>query len=294
MADPTSLPTPDALAPILDEALSVAREAATLLLEGFRHGPSVRTKDGRSDLVTEYDLRSEALIRAGLARALPDHAVVGEEQGGEAQGYTWFVDPIDGTTNFAHGHPFFCLSMGLTLGSELLVGIVIAPALGLEWTAIRGGGAHRSGTRCAVSACGEIGDALLCTGFPARRASVSDNNYRSFLSLDAQSHGVRRCGAAALELALVADGAYDAFWDLGLKPWDLAAGALLVREAGGIVTDMEGAPLSLSRGRILASNSNLHASMVEALGGALPLPPIAGSTSGGSHVAGLQGPEEVG
>ncbi len=284
--------TPE-LEEISARALEIARGASRLLLEGHRRGPAVRSK-GRSDLVTEYDERSELFVREGLARAFPSHTVVGEEMGGVAGELAWYVDPLDGTTNFAHGHPFFCLSLGLVGGGEHLVGVVVAPALGTEWTAHRGGGAWRDGSRIGVSDTTAIEDALLATGFPATRASVEDNNYRAFLALDAASHGVRRCGAAALELALVADGGYDAFWDLGLKPWDLAAGALLVREAGGRVTDLRGEALELSKGRILASNGRLHDALVAGLAGGLPLPPIALDGAASRSRDGLQASKEVG
>ena len=270
----TALDT-DSLRACLDGVLPLARSAGAILMEGFRHAPTVRLKS-RSDLVTEFDERSEAWLRAGLAERHPDHSFVGEEGGGQPGELAWYVDPIDGTTNFAHGHPFFCLSMGLCRGDEPLVGIVLAPALGLEWTAVRGGGTFRNGARCQVSGCSSIEDALLASGFPATRASQPDNNYGTFLALDAATHGVRRCGAAALEIAMVSDGAYDGFWDIGLKPWDVAAGALLVREAGGVVSDFDGGPLGLRSGRFLATNGRVHAAVQRGVAGGFPRPPLGG------------------
>ena len=258
---------------ILTDALPIARAAAELLAQRWRRAPEVRSKS-RSDLVTDADLASETLIRESLGLCFPDHAIVGEEGGGEGGALAWYVDPLDGTTNFAHGHPFFCVSMALVEAGEPVVGIVIAPALSLEWTAVRGGGAFRNGARCQVSETASLDDALLSTGFPSWRASRADNNYRAFLSLDAATHGVRRCGAGAIELAMVADGAYDAFWDLGLKPWDVAASTLLVREAGGVVTDFDGSPVAIDAGRILASNGRLHGDLGHALAGGVGLPPI--------------------
>ncbi len=263
---------------VLAEALPIARAAASLLLEGFRRTLTVRTKS-RSDLVTDYDVECEARIRKELTARFPRHTMVGEEGGGESSDFVWYVDPIDGTTNFAHGHPFFCVAMGLVHRGLPDVGIVVAPALSLEWTAVRGGGATRNGEPCRVSSTDSLEDALLSTGFPSWRASRADNNYRDFLILDAASHGVRRCGASAIELAMVADGTYDACWDIGLKPWDVAASTLLVREAGGVVTDVDGGSLDLARfaemgGRILASNGRLHPQIARARSGAAPLPPI--------------------
>ncbi|WP_157069114.1 inositol monophosphatase family protein [Sandaracinus amylolyticus] len=293
MSAATSPMTLDAndLDTILRDALPVARAAAKVLADRWRGTPEVRSKS-RSDLVTDADLASESLIREQLTARFPSHAIVGEEGGGEGGALAWFVDPLDGTTNFAHGHPFFCVSMALVHEGEPVVGIVIAPALSLEWSATRGGGVTRNGARCQVSQTTLLDDALLSTGFPSWRASRGDNNYRAFLALDAATHGVRRCGASAIEIAMVADGSYDAFWDLGLKPWDVGASTLFVREAGGLVTDFDGSPVALDAGRILASNGRLHARLSRALAGDVSLPPI----DGVEHRAGphLRRPGEVG
>lgn len=270
------------LARTLDGGIAIAREASTLVLDGWRGAATIRTKTDRSDLVTEYDERCERLIRDRLTRDFPSHGVVGEEQQG-AQGsdreLVWYVDPIDGTTNFAHGHPFFCLAMGLverdaTGGETPIAGIVIAPALGVEWRGARGLGAFRNGQRCAVSRTAKLEDALLGSGFPAKRAHTADNNYAPFLAIDAASHGVRRCGAAAMELCFVADGAYDGFWDIGLKAWDVTAAIAIVHEAGGRASDLHGGPAAIHAGRIALSNGVVHDQLIAAIGGALPLPPL--------------------
>jgi myo-inositol-1(or 4)-monophosphatase len=276
-------PHPDELRAILDRAHGIAREAGALVLEGWRRAPAVRSK-AKSDLVTEYDTRCERLLRDALGRSFPDHGVVGEEAEGPQQrdrALVWYVDPIDGTTNFAHGHPWFCISMGLVARAgereEPIAGVVIAPGLGTVWSAGRGLGAHREsalGTeRLSVSSTAALDDALLATGFPANRRTTEDNNYAHFLALDSTTHGVRRCAAAALEICLVADGAYDAFWDIGLKAWDLTAGAVIVAEAGGCVSNMDGSALDLHGARFLASNRALHGRMVEALAAVPSLPP---------------------
>lgn len=249
-------------------------EAGALLLTGFRDASSVRTKRTRSDLVTESDERCERWIRERLSEAFPGHVVVGEEAGGHSgAAFVWYVDPLDGTTNFAHGHPWFSTSLGLWRGAEPLVGVVHAPALGLTFAAAHGHGTTRNGEAVQVSDVSELGGGLFATGFPADRAENPDNNYREFVSVDRISHGVRRCASAALELAHVADGSYDGFWDRGLGPWDLAAGTLLVREAGGRVTDLDGGPLSLKGGRVLASNGRVHEALRNALAHARALPP---------------------
>lgn len=296
---------------ILEHAIAIAREASTLLRDGWRKGVSVRTK-ARSDLVTEIDLASERLVRERIGARFPEHLIVGEEEGApitalegslgaheaaraEGEGRAregdsgsrpvWYVDPLDGTTNYAHGHPFFCVSIACTRAGEPIAGVVIAPALGIEWAASKGAGLRRNGERCSVSRCDSLEDALMATGFPAGRASRPDNNYRAFLALDAASHGVRRCGAAAIEIAMVADGSYDAFWDIGLRAWDVAAGMLFVREAGGAVTDLDGSPVRLDAGRFMASNGRIHAALARGIAGAIPLPPLEGPPPNGLPAA---------
>ena len=277
-------PSTDELRAILETARGIAREAGALVMEGFRRGGRIRTKSDRTDLVTEYDERSERLIRDRIAKLLPTHDVIGEEgQGASDAGkrLVWYVDPIDGTTNFAHGHPFFCLAMGLATrtndGGEVPVaGVVFAPAMQIEWAAARGCGATRfsaaggNGVRCEVSSTELLADSLLATGFPANRAHALDDNYAAFLAIDSSTHGARRCGAAAMELCLVADGGYDGFWDIGLKAWDVAASAVIISEAGGRVTRFGEAPLGLrtfaSDGRVIATNGRIHAALSRAIG----------------------------
>ncbi len=270
------------LSSVVEGAAAIAREAADLVLDGWRSAAAIRTKTDRSDLVSEYDERSERLIRERLAHAFPAHGVVGEEaQGAQAsdRALVWYVDPIDGTSNFVHGHPFFCVAMGLVerdaMGVETpIAGVVRAPALDIEWRGGRGLGAYRNGHRCVVSRTARLEDALLGTGFPAMRAHVLDNNYDAFLAVDAASHGVRRCGAAAMELCLVADGGYDAFWDIGLKAWDVTAAIAIVAESGGRATDLDGRTADIHGGRILLSNGLVHDELLAAIGGSLPLPPM--------------------
>jgi myo-inositol-1(or 4)-monophosphatase len=284
---------PVTLRALLDRALPIARAAGALVLEGWRRAPAVRAK-AKSDLVTEWDEKCERFLRTELARAFPTHGVVGEEAEGPQEAdreLVWYVDPIDGTTNFAHGHPFFCVAMGLVArnagGERPVAGLVVAPAMQLLWSGAEGVGAFRArGAEhpepIRVSSTAVLDDALLSTGFPASRRASADNNYARFLALDSTTHGVRRCGAAAMEICLVADGAYDGFWDIGLKAWDLAAGAVIVREAGGRVSNLDGAPLDLHGGRLLASNGVLHEAMVRALVEGPGLPPGLAAAEGSS------------
>ncbi|MGF1466982.1 MAG: inositol monophosphatase family protein [Sandaracinaceae bacterium] len=251
----------------LEEALSITRAAGDLQLGAFGGPVATSTKRSPSDLVTEVDLASERLVRDRLATAFPDHVVVGEEQGGAVtdDGPVWYVDPVDGTTNFAHGHPWFSISLALFRDGQPEVGVVHAPALALTFAAARGQGATRNGRPCRVSSVTDIERSLLATGFGSRRATRPDNNYREFVALDGWSHGVRRCASAALELAHVAAGAYDGFWDDGLGPWDLAAGVLLIREAGGTVSARDGGPFRLAGGGVVATNGPLHTNLLAAL-----------------------------
>ncbi len=246
--------------------LSIADEAAALVLAGWRTHVSVERK-GAIDLVTRYDRESEALLRARFAERLAHFDVVAEESGGRPSGArpVLWADPLDGTTNFAHGHPFFCVSLGLVDGAVPLASAVSAPALGTRWRASRNGGAWRNESRCAVSSTDRLGDALLATGFAYDTPTRDDNNLREFCALTRRTRGVRRCGSAALDLALTADGTYDAYWEPRLKPWDIAAGTLLVLEAGGALSDLAGAPLDLRDGSLIASNGRLHDALLGAL-----------------------------
>jgi myo-inositol-1(or 4)-monophosphatase len=254
--------TPEQLTAI---ALEVAREASVLASEGYRKHPDVSHKS-RTELVTEFDLASERLIRERLRVLTPHIAVVGEEQGGESTDkLTWYCDPIDGTTNFVHGHPFWAVSIGALADGRPIAGAVVAPALALEWTGFEGGPTLRNGEPCRVSHTSNIADSLLATGFPADRTRTPDNNFASFVALKTLARGIRRCGSAALDLCLVADGTYDAYWERKLNVWDVAAGAAMVLGAGGNLTALDGSPANLAHGHILASNGKLHAELVALL-----------------------------
>ena len=241
-------------------ALEVATEAAELLHEGFRRHPAVREK-GRADLVTEYDFASERLIRERLAERTPELAIVGEEQGGSpagAGGLTWYCDPLDGTTNFVHGHFFYCVSIGVAEAGIPIAGAVVAPELATHWQGYRGGPALRNGVPCRVSDTTELSHALVATGFPSDRSRAPGNNFDAFVSVKKQVRGIRRCGSAAIDLCLVADGTYDAYWERRLNAWDVMAGSALVLAAGGKLTALDGTPPDLSVGHVLASNGLVH------------------------------------
>jgi myo-inositol-1(or 4)-monophosphatase len=255
--------TPDELQALAELALEVAQDAATLAHEGFRKRPEARHKGGPADLVTEYDRAAEALVREQLAHRTPHLPVVGEETGGQPSGPTWYCDPIDGTTNFVHGHPFFCTSLGLLDGGVPVLGAVVAPELGLSWHGWVGGGAFRNGKPCRVSGCQRAQDALTATGFnPQSDAAEMRRAVAVLGEVLPHTRGVRRAGSAALDLTFVADGTLDAYWEGTLHAWDSAAGAALVLAAGGRVTALDGGPVDLSRGHLLASNGLIHQEML--------------------------------
>jgi myo-inositol-1(or 4)-monophosphatase len=251
---------------ILQIALHAARDAARIVLAGWRKHPVAEHKSV-IDLVTSFDRDSERFLRQRLSAETP-FAIVGEEEGGQrAQGEgapTWYVDPIDGTTNFVHGHPFFCVSIGLLVGTRPLLGAVVAPALATEWTGGLGLPARRSGDVCVVSQVSSFDDALLATGFPYDRRSSEDNNFDAFVAIKKRVQAVRRCGSAALDLCLVADGTYDGYWERKLKCWDLAAGAAIVRAAGGRVTTFDGDE-DVTSGHVVATNGEIHDALLAEL-----------------------------
>jgi myo-inositol-1(or 4)-monophosphatase len=256
------------LASLTQAALTVAREAAQVVLTGYLSHPAVERKAGYADLVTQYDLASEQLIRRRLAELTPEIAIVGEEQGGELRDQlTWVCDPIDGTVNFAHGHPFFAVSIGLMKAGVPLAGAVVAPALQTEWHGFFGGAACRNGSPCRVSATEELADALVATGISPimRRHGHPENNLAAFNRVTPAVRDLRRCGSAALDMCLVADGTYEAYWERRLAVWDIAAGAALLLAAGGKLTNLLGGQYDLTRGYVVASNGHVHDALVRLL-----------------------------
>ncbi|MFI5309281.1 MAG: inositol monophosphatase family protein [Polyangiales bacterium] len=257
--------TPSELEQLTRIALGVAEEAAQLVLRGYRTAVAASEK-ARSDLVTEHDIASERLIRQRLHERTPGLAVVGEEEGGTADGPTWYCDPIDGTTNFVHGHPFYCVSLGLMERGVPLLGAVVAPSLHMSWHGYVGGGAFRGGIPCRVSTTAALRNALLGTGFhPKSQRKPPHDNLSSFAALLPEARGIRRCGSAALDLCMVADGTYDAYWERALSSWDAAGGAALVLAAGGRITNLRGGPVDLSIGHLVASNGLVHDALLALL-----------------------------
>jgi myo-inositol-1(or 4)-monophosphatase len=248
----------------LEFVISLARNAGALLRDRFDDPHEVVEKRPQ-DLVTEADRASEAAIVAAIRAAFPAASILAEEGGEYASSggdERFIVDPLDGTTNYAHRYPLFCVSIAYERAGRLEAAAIDAPLLGMTFGARRGKGATLNGARLRVTAVDALERSLVCTGFhPARY----DRNGREFAALSRRAQGVRRDGSAALDLALVAAGRFEAFWEWDLKPWDVAAGALLVEEAGGRVTAIDGGPHRLDGGSIAASNGAVHAGLTELL-----------------------------
>jgi myo-inositol-1(or 4)-monophosphatase len=251
----------------IPKAAAIAQEAGALLKEFFTKGVETEYK-GDVDLVTVADRTAEKLIRERLAEAFPEHGIYGEEGTRDRleSGFRWYVDPLDGTTNFAHGFPHFCVSMGLEErpaglrpdeDGRLVAAVIYDPLLDELFTAERGRGAWLNGKPMRVSRIRSLSEALVATGFPSHKRHASPNIH-FYQEFTLRSHGVRRAGSAALDLAYVAAGRFEAFWEFKLNPWDTAAGLLLVEEAGGRITDFAGGPWRLDSREILASNRLIH------------------------------------
>ena len=262
---------------VLGELVEIARSAAELggsvLMEHYGNLSSVRDKGRLGDLVTNADTAAEEQVLEALQSSTPDIGILAEESGarGQQNGLRWCVDPLDGTTNFAHGYPLFATSIGLTWNQQPILGAIAVPYLREIFWAAPGIGAFRNEKPIRVSSCQSLQDSLLVTGFAYDRHSRLDNNYAEFCWFTQRTHGVRRGGAAAVDLAFVACGRQDGYWERGLSPWDLAAGAALVELAGGIVSGYRGEPFDLSSGRVLACGDALHPQMIDILGQVKPL-----------------------
>ena len=248
-------------------ALEVATQAGQLVLEGWRHRPAFEKKR-RTDLVTQYDLRSEQFIVDSLAARTPGLPVFAEERGGTlAQGLQWCCDPLDGTTNFVHGHPVWSVSIGLLRDGWPVAGAVVAPTLNVAWHGCEGGLAWRNGVPCAVSTTRTLDETLAATGFPyAGRDREPDSNFASFVRVKKAIQAVRRCGSAAVDCCWVADGTYDAYWERMMNPWDLAAGIAIALAAGAQLSCLDGES-SWTQGRILLSNGHVHAGLARLVAG---------------------------
>jgi myo-inositol-1(or 4)-monophosphatase len=251
---------------MLNFAIAVAKDAGRLLRDRVGTRLDIDHK-GSINLVTDVDLASEKLIREAIATHCPRHEVLGEEGGLSESGseYRWIVDPLDGTTNYAHGYPVFCVSIALECKGEVVLGVVYDPMRDELFAGERGNGATLNNKSIRVSRTAELMQGLLSTGFPydIKTSQLTNLDHWSNFAMNAQA--LRRDGAAALDLCYVASGRFDGFWELNLSAWDTAAGALIVTEAGGVVTDFSGAPFSNYKPEIVASNGLIHERMLEVL-----------------------------
>ena len=243
---------------MLEFATSLARQTGDFIRSQAASNFTVAHK-GRIDLVTDVDKQAQERIVSAIEAQYPDHGILAEEgyRKDAKSGYTWIIDPLDGTTNFVHRLPVYAVSLALYQDGQPRVGVCYNPAAGELFAAAAGRGATLNGAPIKVSATAEMVNALVVTGFPYRSQNLSEISAR-FFRVITQAQGVRRLGAAAIDLCYVACGVFDAFWEEGLAPWDMAAGALILTEAGGKITNLDGTPFDLARGTLAASNSRLH------------------------------------
>jgi myo-inositol-1(or 4)-monophosphatase len=268
------MPTPDQLQTFLDIATEAALAGGAVLQSYWGKLEEVAEKGRPGDLVTEADKASEEVILSVLRRHVPHHSILAEESGwsgSDTDEYLWAIDPLDGTTNFAHQYPFYAVSVGLLVGGEPQVGVVFAPFFQELFRAAKNLGATYNRRPIEVSRTSTLNKSLLVTGFAYDRRETVDNNYSEFCHLTHLTQGVRRGGSASVDLAYVACGRLDGYWERGLSPWDLAAGVVLVQEAGGKVTAYDGSQFDLKSGRILATNGYIHSELSQTLGQIKPL-----------------------
>ena len=248
----------------LKEAKAIAREAGKMLKENIGASLKISFK-GAVDLVTDYDNRVQRMIFDHLSSRFPEHDFLGEEdlsreKGGE---FRWIIDPLDGTTNYAHAFPVFCVSLALEWEEEVILGVIYDPMREELFSAIKGEGAFLRDKRIRVSLVNDLDKSLIATGFPYDLRESPVNNIDHFNNFLLCVQAIRRCGSAALDLCYVACGRFDGFWELKLNPWDVAAGALIVREAGGHVSDFQNQEFSIFKSEILATNGLIHQQMLE-------------------------------
>ena len=250
----------------METAVNVATDAGRLLKTNLGRLHSIEMK-GAIDVVTEMDIRAEELIIKILRGVFPTFGILTEESGERAASseYRWIIDPLDGTTNYAHGYPVFCVSIALEKNGETILGVVYNPMLAELFTAEKGRGACLNNRKIQVSSTTKLNNSLLATGFPYDIRTSSNNNINYFTNFAVRVQAIRRAGSAALDSCYVACGRFDGFWELKLKPWDVAAGGLIVKEAGGILSDFKGGPFSIYSHETVASNGIIHKQMIEVL-----------------------------
>jgi myo-inositol-1(or 4)-monophosphatase len=249
-------------------AIQAARQGGAILLDYAKKGFQIHKKDQAINLVTEADLRSEEAIIQTIRHAFPEHQILSEEQGLQkipTHPIKWIIDPLDGTTNFAHGFPMYNVSIGVEYEGTCVIGVVYDPTRNELFLAQKGKGVTLNGMPIHVSATPKLKEALLVTGFAYNVHTAEDNNLKEFCTFTLRTRGIRRTGTAAIDLCYIACGRFDGFWELHLNPWDTAAGKVIVEEAGGKVTNYAGEPYSIYGRTIIASNGLIHQEMIEVL-----------------------------
>ncbi len=249
------------------DVIEAAKEAGELIRNKFRTEVEINFKSNETDLVTEVDKASEKIILENIRKKYPSHEILAEESGETKTGseFRWVIDPIDGTTNFAHGLPIFSVSIGVQKNGETIIGVIYDVMQDIVYSCEKGSGSFANGNKISVSSNENLRRGVLVTGFPYNIASNPENALEKFVALTKSARGIRRLGSAAIDLCYVAKGVFDGFWELFLNPWDICAGILLVEEAGGMVTDFFGNKIDIFSKRILASNGKIHKSILEVL-----------------------------
>jgi myo-inositol-1(or 4)-monophosphatase len=254
---------------MLQVAIEAATNAGKFLKQNIGKFKSIQQKDGQDrNLVTEIDKKSEELIIKIISSHYPSHDILAEESGndkGKPSEYRWIIDPLDGTTNFTHGLPIFCVSIGVEYKGEMIAGVIYDPNTDELFTSEKGSGAFLNGKRIHVSQVDNIGRSILVTGFPYNIIENPDHAVEHFVNFLMKAQAVRRLGSAALDLAYLASGRFDGFWEVALQPWDMAAGVLILHEAGGVITNFSGAKFNLYEKQLLASNGTIHNQMLDVI-----------------------------
>jgi myo-inositol-1(or 4)-monophosphatase len=252
---------------MIKDILEIAKIAGEIIRQGFGKNFQIEYKTNEKNLVTEIDKKTEKVIMDFISKKYPTHNILTEESGEHKKGsdYLWVIDPLDGTTNFAHGLPIFSVSIGVMKKDEIIVGVVYDVMQNIFYSAEKGGGAFANGKKIKVSNNDNLGLGVLVTGFPYNIADNPDKAFQRFETLTRKARAVRRLGSAAIDFCYVAQGVFDGFWEVSLHPWDMCAGKLIVEEAGGLVTDFNGKQIDIYTPQILASNRKIHQQMIDGL-----------------------------
>lgn len=250
---------------MINKIISIAKEAGEIIRDGFGKNFSIEFKTNESNLLTEIDKKSEKIIKEFIIKEYPTHSILAEESGetNKVSEYKWVVDPLDGTTNFAHGLPIFAVSIGLQKNNQTIAGVVYDVMQDFCYSAELGSGSYCNNTKLSVSKTELLQRSLLVTGFPYNIYDNPDNAFELFIEFLKSSRGMRRLGSAAIDFCYIAKGVFDGYWEVNLQPWDICAGKLIVEEAGGIVSGFKGEKININSKRILTSNGLIHNSMIE-------------------------------